>query len=107
MISLSNMPEISEALAKKIEILKAHLPEMKKKFHVKEIGVFGSYVHGDQTKKSDIDILVEYEKVTDLFEFMALENHLSELLKMKVDLVPKDGIKKIIKKSILENTIYV
>lgn len=98
---------MNEALARKIEILKNHLPEIKKKFHVKELGVFGSYVHGDYTEKSDIDILVEYEKITDLFELVELENYLADLLQVQVDLVPKDSIKKAVKDPILESTVYV
>jgi predicted nucleotidyltransferase len=42
------------------KILKQHKRELKEKYGVKEIGIFGSYVRGEQKKKSDIDILVEF-----------------------------------------------
>ena len=98
---------MNEALAQKIEILKNHLPEIKKKFQVKELGVFGSYTYGDFTEESDIDILVQYEETPSLFGFMELENYLSEILQIHVDLVMKDGLKPRIKNSILDSTVYV
>ncbi len=47
-----------------VEILRSQEPEMKKRFGVKRIGVFGSFARGDQKDPSDIDILVEFEKPT-------------------------------------------
>lgn len=101
------MPDISETLSGKIEVLRAHLPEIKEKFHIREMGVFGSYVHGDQTEQSDIDILVKYTKTPGLFDFIALEDYLSKLLKIKVDLIVKDGLKQAIKEEVLDSTLYV
>ncbi len=54
-----------------------HKIELKDKFKVKTIGVFGSYVRGEQNRSSDVDILVEFEEPVGLFEFMKLENYLS------------------------------
>ncbi len=76
------------------------------KYGVSKIGVFGSFVFGDFRKNSDIDILVEFKKPVGLFKFIELENYLSEKLGKKVDLVSKDGLKKYIKRDILESTIY-
>ncbi|MCM8797755.1 MAG: nucleotidyltransferase family protein, partial [Candidatus Omnitrophica bacterium] len=58
-----------------------------KRFGVKEIGVFGSYVRGEHQEKSDIDVLVEFETPVDFFTFLELEEVLSKLLGVKVDLV--------------------
>jgi predicted nucleotidyltransferase len=58
--------------------ISAHKAELRKKYKVKTIGVFGSYVRGEQNKKSDVDVLVEFEEPVGLFEFMALENYLSD-----------------------------
>ena len=55
-----------------------HKIELTEKFRVKTIGVFGSYVRGEQKKSSDVDILVEFEEPVGLFEFMKLENYLSD-----------------------------
>ena len=101
------MSNVSETLRGKIEILRSHLPEIREKFHVREMGVFGSYAYGDYTEQSDIDILVEYEETPGLFGFIALEDYLSKLLKIKVDLIVKDGLKQAIKKEILDSTLYV
>lgn len=101
------MPDISETLRGKIEVLRSHLPEIKEKFHVREMGVFGSYAYGDQTEQSDIDILVEYTETPGLFDFIALEDYLSKLLKIKVDLIVKDGLKQAIKEEVLDSTLYV
>ena len=53
-------------------ILNAHKDEIKRKYKVKEIGIFGSFVRGEQRKDSDIDIFVEFEEVPDLFKFIEL-----------------------------------
>ncbi|MEA2054653.1 MAG: nucleotidyltransferase family protein [Candidatus Thermoplasmatota archaeon] len=88
-------------------ILKSHKEIMAEKYHVKEISVFGSYVRGDQVSGSDIDILVEFSKPVGLIKFIELEEYLSELLKTKVDLVPKSGIKIALKDSILSEAVSV
>ncbi len=91
------------------EKIQAHLPFLKEKYHVKKMGIFGSVVRNEQKKRSDIDILVEFELDASIgfFEFIRLENYLSRILKKKVDLVTKRAIKSVIKKEILKETIYV
>jgi predicted nucleotidyltransferase len=80
-----------------VEKLKAtlalHKEELRQKYKVEEIGIFGSYVRAEQTQKSDVDILVTFYETIDLFSFVELENHLSDLLGVKVDLVMKEGLK--------------
>jgi len=94
-----------------IEKLKAtlasHKEELKQKYRVKEIGIFGSYVRAEQNKKSDLDVLVTFYETIDLFAFVELENHLSDILGLKVDLVMKDGIKPRLKERILNEAVYV
>jgi predicted nucleotidyltransferase len=63
--------------------------------------IFGSVLRDDFTKDSDIDILVAFEESPSLIKFIELENYLSDLLEMKVDLVMKDSLKKLIKDQIL------
>ncbi len=87
--------------------LSHHKAELKEKFNVKTIGVFGSYVRGEQRKNSDLDILVEFETPVGLFEFMALENYLSNLIGVKVDLVSKKALKPRIGERIIEEVINV
>ncbi|PIV23971.1 MAG: DNA polymerase III subunit beta [Deltaproteobacteria bacterium CG_4_8_14_3_um_filter_45_9] len=87
---------------KAFRILQAHLPELRERYGVRELWLFGSHLRGEQRKCSDLDVLVEFERVPSLFEFVRLERHLSELLKMKVDLVMKSALKPAIGRHILE-----
>ncbi len=80
---------------------------MRENFKVKTVGVFGSYVRGEQKKKSDVDVLVEFAEPVGLFEFMDLEAYLTELLGVKVDLVSKKALKPHIGQHILEEVIII
>ncbi|GAB4388002.1 MAG: nucleotidyltransferase [Thermodesulfovibrionales bacterium] len=88
-------------------VIEANREVLESRFKVKAIGVFGSYVRGEQRKRSDIDILVEFKGPMGLIEFMRLEGYLSELLGMKVDLVTKGALKPYIGKRILDEVVYV
>ena len=92
-------------LEKVKKILKKHKKELEEKYYVKSIAIFGSYVRGTQTKESDIDILVEFKKPITLIQFIKLENYLSELLGLKVDLVMKKSLKPYIKKQVLKEAV--
>lgn len=87
--------------------LQAILPEVKERYHVKSMGIFGSVARGEQHKKSDVDILVEFHQYPSLLGLVKVEHFLSKKLHQKVDLVLKDGLKRAIKKQVLEQTIYV
>lgn len=87
--------------------LSEHKKDLKKNYKVKEIGIFGSYARGTQRKKSDVDVLVEFENDAETFDnYMELKFFLEKILKAKVDLVIKDSIKERIKGSILKSTSY-
>jgi uncharacterized protein len=98
---------MQKSLAEINTILKEHRAEICQKYNIKEIGIFGSYVRGEQQQQSDIDILVEFTEPIGLFEFVHLKNLLSELLGNNVDLVMKTAIKPKAKQNILQETIYV
>lgn len=89
------------------EILKQNKKELKDKYKIKKIGVFGSYVRGEEKKRSDIDILVEFSEPVGLFEFMDLEEYLEKLLGVKVDLVSKKALKPRIGQHILKEVVYI
>ena len=89
------------------DILAEHKQEIKTRFKVEEIGIFGSYVRKDQKKKSDLDVIVSFSETIDLFAFGQLENYLSDILQVKVDLVMKDSLKPRLKDRILNEGIYV
>jgi len=91
------------------EILKKHEEELKEKYKIKEIGIFGSYLRGEDKESSDVDILVEFrpDAKISLLDFVELENYLSELLGVKVDLVERSALKQRIGKQILNEVIYL
>lgn len=101
------MKKTEKSLEEIKKILKAHKEEVSQKYKVSEIGVFGSFVRGEQRKRSDIDILVEYEEIPDLFEFINLERYLQRLLRKKVDLVRKEAIRSELKDRILKEVVYI
>ena len=88
-------------------ILNANLGLMQEKYGLKSIGIFGSYIHGEQKQDSDLDVLVEFEKPIGFFKFLEFEEYLSDLLKVKVDLVSKKALKPRIGKRILEEAIFL
>ena len=87
--------------------LQENLPRLRQEYRVKSLGLFGSYLRGDQKKDSDVDILVEFEEPIGLLKFMGLESELTELLGRKVDLVMKSALKPGIGKHILNEVTYV
>lgn len=79
-----------------------------KGFDLIKVGIFGSFARGDNKKGSDIDILVEFKEAPSLLTLIKLENDLSEILGVKVDLVTTGALKnKRIKKSIKKDLINI
>ena len=90
-----------------VSILRRHLPELQERFGVKTMGLFGSFVHGEERPRSDIDILAEFERAPTLFEFVRFQRQLSGIVGRRVDLVMKSALKPAIGKRILEETVYL
>jgi hypothetical protein len=87
------------------ETLKKSKPFLKKEFHVKEIGVFGSYARGEAGSKSDVDILVEFSKPIG-WEFLDLKEYLEGILGITVDLVTVKGLKTQMRDRVLRDVVY-
>ncbi|MBF0563775.1 MAG: nucleotidyltransferase family protein [Nitrospirae bacterium] len=87
--------------------LEKHKAEVVRDYNVKEIGIFGSFVRGEQKKRSDIDIIVEYFELPDLLKFIELERRLQRILRKKVDLIEKNGIRPELKDGILKEVVYI
>ena len=77
------------------------------RYGIYSASVVGSFAHGDQTEKSDVDIVVEIAKPMSLLTFSALKIELEELLHRKVDLLERSAIKSRLRKSILSKEIQV
>jgi predicted nucleotidyltransferase len=82
--------------------LKAMLPLLRERYHVRTLELFGSYARGEENPESDLDLLVTFDEIPSLFQFVGLENLISDELGIKVDLVMKDSLKPNIARYILE-----
>lgn len=91
-----------------LESLAAHGQELRTRYSVRRIGLFGSVARGDAGSDSDIDILVDFEPDAHigLFGFARLQLRLSELLGRPVDLVTADALHEALRDLILEETVY-
>ncbi|MEE8358595.1 MAG: nucleotidyltransferase family protein [Candidatus Hydrothermarchaeales archaeon] len=87
------------------ETLRKYKPVLSEKFKVKEIGIFGSYVRGEDVKESDVDILVEFSEPVG-WEFIDLKEFLEEILDKEVDLVTVKALKPQLKDRILKEVVY-
>lgn len=97
---MKTLEEIKTTLTK-------HKEELIEKYNIKEIGIFGSFVKGEQKTKSDIDILVEFNELPDIFLLIDLEDYLKKLLHKKVDLVRKEAIRPELKDVVLREAVYI
>ena len=76
-----------------LRLLREHKDELRKRFGVKSLAVFGSVARGEAGPESDVDILVEFESSPGFDGYMALKFYLEDLLGRKVDLVMKNALK--------------
>ena len=91
-----------------LEILARHKEELNK-FGVKSLALFGSAAREEDTRKSDVDLLVEFDPVrgkVGLFGFVRLQHRLEELLGTRVDLVTPKALKRQLRDRILKEAIY-
>ncbi len=88
--------------------LRLDLPELRQRYGIRSLAVFGSYARGEQRRSSDLGLLVEFDdRALSLFDFVEVENYLSDLLGVKVDLVEKGTLKPTIGRHILEEVLQV
>ncbi|MCK5327634.1 MAG: nucleotidyltransferase family protein [Candidatus Latescibacteria bacterium] len=97
---MNSLKEIKQAI-------QAHSEFMSEKYNVRTMGVFGSYVRGEQKLKSDVDILVEFNEPIGFFKFLELEEYLGSITGRKIDLVSKKALKPRIGKRILEEAVFL
>jgi len=87
------------------KILRDQKPYLAEQFHVIKIGIFGSYARNEYTDKSDLDILVEFDRPVG-FEFIRLKDYLETLFEKPVDLVTENALKPMIKDHIMDEVQY-
>jgi predicted nucleotidyltransferase len=89
-----------------VTLLRQHRPALQELYGVRFLGVFGSYVRGEQRCGSDVDLLVEFDdRPLTLLQFIALEHYLSDLLEVRVDLAERDTLKPTIGHRILAEVV--
>ena len=88
-------------------LLRDQLPLLRERYKVKSLGLFGSYIRRQESPESDLDILIEFQETPTLLKFIELENYLSDLLSIKVDLVMRDALKPRIGLRILREVVSI
>jgi predicted nucleotidyltransferase len=88
-------------------MLRGELPVLAQRYGVESMAIFGSYVRSQQRADSDLDILVTFHRAPTLLRFIELENHLSDLLGVKVDLAMRDSLKPAIGRRVLSEAVPV
>lgn len=96
-----------DALTQFRDRLREVLPSLKERFDVESLAIFGSYVHGAERPDSDLDVLVTFIRPPSLLKLIEIENNLTDLLRIKVDLVPRSALKPHIGAQILREIVPV
>ncbi len=89
------------------QILGKHRATLRDEHKIKNIAVFGSYVRGEQKKRSDLDLLAEFNGPIGLLDLIGAEQYLTKILKTKVDLIPKNDVRPELKAKILKEAVTV
>lgn len=96
-----------KALQEVTRLLREHQEVLAQKYGVTVVGVFGSYVRGEERAESDLDLLVEFLRPVSLLELVGAELYLSEVLGVKVDLVPRRSLRPELREVILSQAVPV
>ena len=92
---------------KVLAILREHRGELRRRFSVRTLRLFGSVARDEAGIDSDIDLLVDFDETPGLFEFLRLRSHLENLLQNKVDLITETGLKERARSSVEQDAVYV
>jgi len=90
-----------------LTLLKRRIIPILKRNNVVKAGIFGSYARGEQTKKSDIDLLIKFKGKKSLLDMVGLKIELEEKLKKKIDLVEYSIVHPFLKERIKEEEIKI
>ncbi len=89
------------------DILVGCKEDLCRRYRVRGIELFGSYVRGEQKRESDIDLLVDFEEDADLFDLTGLALFLEEKLGERVDVISKRALRKEIREGVLKEVVSV
>ena len=81
--------------------------ELSEQYHVRNIGIFGSYSRECQTEQSDLDLVVEFDQPIGMMAFVHLKNLIANRLAIKVDLVTPEGLHPLIRDLVMHEVVYV
>jgi uncharacterized protein len=87
--------------------LREHFPDLAKRYHVASLSLFGSRVRGDSRTDSDLDVLARFQELPSLFTLVRLENELSDLLGLRVDLVMQESLRPAVAERILTELVSI
>jgi hypothetical protein len=90
-----------------VAVLRAALPDLKRRWPITSLAVFGSVTRGEASAASDLDVLVEFARPLGLSEFLALEDALSALVRRRVDLVTRTALKPYIGRRVLDEAVVL
>lgn len=87
--------------------LRAMLPELRRRWPISYLGLFGSWARGEQRPDSDLDLLVDFDGPLPGWGDVELEIELAERLGLRVDLVPRRRLKPFIGQHVLREVQQV
>ncbi len=99
-----NAPMNTQDIVTRLKELK---PIITARYKAREIGLFGSFVRGEQEANSDIDLLVEFEDNADLFDLIGLALYLEEIFQRQVDVVSRQALRAELRESVLQQVVTV
>jgi len=88
-----------------VQILHNSLVEVKERYHVDKLAIFGSHVRGDAREDSDIDILVDFAPGADIIDLSGLKLYFEDMLGRRIDVVPRQAIREELRQAILADAI--
>ncbi|QSZ68388.1 nucleotidyltransferase [Methanofollis aquaemaris] len=92
--------------AEVLDILRSLKDELRERYHVERIALFGSYAREEQREGSDIDVLVAFDAGADLFDFVGLSQYLEEKLGRSVDVVPETALRPEIRNQVTRDLLF-
>jgi hypothetical protein len=96
-----------KSLAEIKAVLHEHSSELQQRYGITNLAVFGSVARGEAREDSDVDILADVPENMSLLGIISVENYLSDLLKLKVDFIPRSDIRRELRNHILDEAVAV